>query len=110
MPLAPPWQRPKAFPANVLAIGAGNDRAATVWADAIQAKDFITREQKKPAFFWRTEVPPEPGRSGGPLLDARGRVIGIAIATSGGSGYYAHHDEILAALKRDGYSWLVPKP
>jgi serine protease Do len=110
LPLAPPFDRPKDFPSHARAIGAARDQAATIRADAIQAKEFITRDQRKPAFFWRTEVPPEPGRSGGPLLDARGRVIGIAVAVSGGSGYYVHHDEILAALKRDGHGWLVPRP
>ena len=75
--------------------------------DTIEAREFVTREKKQPAFFWRTETPPELGRSGGPLLDAQGRVIGIAIAASGQKGFYAHHDEILAALKRNGFSWLV---
>jgi len=35
-------------------------------------------------------------------------VIGVAVAYRGKVGYYAHHDEILAALKRDGFGWLVP--
>jgi S1-C subfamily serine protease len=105
--LAPPWQRPKAFPVDVRSIGAGQNKAATVRADVIRAKEFVTREDKYRAFFWRTEIPPEKGRSGGPLLDSRGRVIGIGIAYHDGSGYYTHHDELLAALKRDGYGWLV---
>jgi S1-C subfamily serine protease len=108
LPLAPAWQRPKAFPVDVLTVGVGSERASTAMRDAIQAKEFVAREQKQPAFFWRTETPPEAGRSGGPLLDGQGRVIGIAVATSGGSGYYAHHDEILAGLKREGYGWLIP--
>jgi S1-C subfamily serine protease len=106
--LAPPWQRPKAFPVDVRTIGVGHDPAATVRADVIRAKEFVAREGKRAAFFWRTDIPPEQGRSGGPLLDNRGRVIGITVAIHGGRGYYAHHDEILAALKRDGYGWLVP--
>jgi serine protease Do len=107
--LAPPGQRPKAFPVGVRTIGVGHDPAATVRADVIRAKEFVEREGKKPAFFWRTEHPPEQGRSGGPLLDGRGRVIGITVAARGESGYYAHHDEVLAALKRDGYGWLIPE-
>ena len=35
-------------------------------------------------------------------------VIGIAIAYRGGAGYYAHHDEILAALKRKDFVALIP--
>jgi S1-C subfamily serine protease len=110
LPLAAAWDRPKEFPSKARSVGVGKDPAATIRADEIRAKEYITRDQKKPAFFWRTVVPPEPGRSGGPLVDPRGQVIGIAVAKSGGSGYYSHHDEILAALKRDGFGWLIPGP
>ena len=44
----------------------------------------------------------------GHMANERDRVIGICVASQGGLGYYAHHDEILAALKGDGYGWLVP--
>jgi S1-C subfamily serine protease len=108
LPLAPAWQRPRLFPVSALTIGVGVGAASTAVPDTIRAKEFVRREGKGPAFFWRTEVATELGRSGGPLLDARGRVIGIAVAVRGGAGYYAHHDEILAALKRGGYGWLIP--
>lgn len=107
VPLAPAWDRPKAFPAPALAVGVGTGQAATAVSDVVLAKEFVRRPGKEPAFFWRTQVAPEAGRSGGPLLDTRGRVIGIAAAYRGGAGYYAHHDEILAVLKRDGYGWLT---
>lgn len=106
--LGPAWQRPKAFPAPALAVGAANGRAVTGQPDTILKKEFVRRDGKQPAFFWRTERPSEPGQSGGPLLDARGRVIGVTVAVRGGAGYHAHHDEIVAALKRDGHGWLVP--
>jgi S1-C subfamily serine protease len=110
LPLAPAWQRPKAFPVKARSIGVGTDPAATPHAETIQGKEFVTRSGKQLALFWRTEDTPEAGRSGGPLLDGKGQVIGLAAATSGGRGYYAHHDEILAGLKRAGEGWLIPKP
>ena len=109
LPLAPAWQRPKAFPVPVLTLGVGNGEATTALPDTLIAKEFVKRDGKDGAFFWRTQTAPEPGRSGGPLLDGRGRVIGITAARRDNSGYYTHHDEILAALKREGFGWLVPK-
>ncbi|MBA4191378.1 MAG: hypothetical protein C0467_25645 [Planctomycetaceae bacterium] len=106
--VAPSWQRPRAFPAESLSVGVGSGQAATAVPNGIAGKDFVRREGKGGAFFWRTVTPPESGRSGGPLLDNQGRVIGIAVAQRGGVGYFAHHDEILAALKRDGHAWLIP--
>lgn len=107
--LAPPGQRPKAFPVDVFSVGtAGGQQAGTVVATSVRAKEFVRRDQKGPAFFWRTQDPSALGRSGGPLLDKQGRIIGLASANRGDSGYFAHLDEIQAALKRDGYDWLVP--
>src|SRR5581483_3707456 len=78
LPLAPPGERPKTFPAEVLSVGvADGEQAATVQANTIRAKEFVHREGKEPAFFWKVEHPSTPGRSGGPLLDGRGRVIGL---------------------------------
>jgi len=108
IPLAPVWQRPKSFPVHGRSIGLGIDPASPDRGESITGKDYIARDGKQPAFFWRTKKPPEPGRSGGPLVDERGRVIGIAVAAGGRDGYYAHYDEIAAALKRSGNGWLVP--
>lgn len=108
LPLAPAGERPKAFPVAVRVVGVGKGDAATVRADSLRGKEFVKREGKGGAFFWRTENPSEPGQSGGPLLDSRNRVIGLTAANRNGSGHFAHHDEILAAFKRDGFGWLVP--
>lgn len=110
--LAPPWQRPKRFPVDVYTAGVGDAEglSATLQADLILAREYVRRDDKPGAFFWRTETPPEPGRSGGPLFDSHNRVIGITVAARGGKGYYSHHDEILAAIKTSGHGWLVPAP
>jgi len=108
LPLAPAWERPKVFPVNALSVGIGGGQASTAMQNQVVGKEFVRRTGRESAFFWQTAVPPEAGRSGGPLLDSQGRVIGVAVAYRGKVGYYAHHDEILAALKRDGFGWLVP--
>jgi S1-C subfamily serine protease len=112
LPLAAPGQRPRVFPVPALTVGTARGTAPTVEADTILAKRLV-RSGPNPdqvAFFWEMAQPSRPGRSGGPLLDSAGRVIGICTATQGGLGYYVHIDEIHAALKRDGgeFSWLIP--
>lgn len=47
------------------------------------------------------------GRSGGPLLDESGRVIGIATGHDGKTGYYVHADEVRAFLKANALGWVI---
>ena len=104
--LARPNQRPKKFPADVLAVGCDDGYSVRCLADTIRTKRLFPRADNGVCFFWETGVPPVPGRSGGPLLDATGRVIGICSANKDGYGYYTHTDEIHAWLKVKGYDWL----
>lgn len=109
LPLAPPWERPRRFPAIAWSIGWGADGVPRAQLEQIQNREYVERNGKQGVFFWQTASPPTAGRSGGPLLDTRHRVLGIAVAARGTRGYYLHHDEILAALCQQGYSRLIPR-
>ncbi len=62
------------------------------------------------AFYWEMTDPSIPGRSGGPLVNCDGQIIGICSGTDRkGKGMYIHIDEIRAALKRKGYTELLRK-
>jgi S1-C subfamily serine protease len=104
--LIAPGRRPKAFPFPVLAVGCSGGDAPTCRTDIVRGKRFVRRPEAGDAFFWETDVPPVPGRSGGPLLDADGKVIGLCAANMGSRGYYTHTDELHAGLKRHGLAWL----
>lgn len=110
--LAAPRQRPKEFPVTTYTVGAARGIAPTFEIDSVLAKRLVRSKLESPGvtFFWEMERRSRPGRSGGPLLDPQGNVIGICAATQGGRGYYVHLDEIQAALKRGSgeYSWMVP--
>ena len=108
--LAPAWERPKVFPVSMSSVGVGSGEAAKRRDELILGNVYVKREGKGGAFFWKAKKASESGRSGGPLLDSQGRVIGIAVATRDGSGYFAHHDEIIAALKKSGHEWLFVRP
>ncbi|MGL6094920.1 MAG: S1 family peptidase [Fimbriiglobus sp.] len=104
--LAGVGQRPKNFPVEVLSIGCARGEPPTARVGRIVAKKPARRPGGGLAFFWELADAPVPGRSGGPLLDNEGRVIGVCAAGRNGRGYYTHLDEILAALVNDSNDWL----
>lgn len=63
--------------------------------------------QPKPTILWQTDSPQELGRSGGPLLDSKGNLLGIASGADNEHGYYTHHDEIVAQLNDAKLEWLL---
>ncbi len=108
LPLAGIGQRPKRFPFDSVSVGCSNGKLPTCRGEQVVGKKFVRRQGDNVAFFWELADPPLPGRSGGPLIDAQGRVIGLCAASRDRRGYYAHLDEILAGLKRDELGWLIP--
>ena len=58
-------------------------------------------------WFWKTKAIPEPGRSGGPLLDASGRLIGICSGSDGKVGLYTHLEEIQSLLRQNAFRHLI---
>ena len=106
LPLARPGERPMVYPYTALSIGCSNGSPPTCRPETVSGKRPARRANEAVAFFWELATPPVPGRSGGPLLDTRGRVIGVCAAGQDGKGYYTHLDEVLFGLKRQGYDWL----
>jgi S1-C subfamily serine protease len=104
--LAGPGQRPKRFPFAAVSVGGPFGSAPVARAEQVTSKYLKLTGERPDGLFWQTAAKPEKGRSGGPLLDAEGRVIGICAAFKGEKGYFTHHDEILAALKQNGHDWL----
>jgi len=106
-PLSGPGQRPKQFPFAGLSIG-NNAERFSLRSETIIAKQLV-RSRDDVAFYWEMEKASDRGRSGGPLVDAQGRLIGIITATQQGKSYALHLDEILVTLKREQHAWLYEK-
>lgn len=104
--LAGPNQRPRRFPSDAVSVGCAFGGWPQAKAESISAKLLKRVGDTPEAFFWQTATRPEKGRSGGPLLDGRSRVIGVCAAAQDEKGYFTHLDEILAGLKKAGYDWL----
>jgi S1-C subfamily serine protease len=103
--LPKPWQRPNRFPVAAISVGC-NDALPPKFQTEEILRRVLVRRGSSPAFFWQMAAPPVSGRSGGPLLDSDGKLLGICAAHQDGLGYYTHLDEIHAWLKMQGFAWL----
>jgi len=91
-----------------LSVGCEGGRAPTCAVETVKGK----REVRKPGAdatlsCWETANAPDKGRSGGPLLDRNGYLIGVDSGTGDGKGYYVHGDVLHTFLRRNGLKWLA---
>jgi S1-C subfamily serine protease len=112
LPICPASEIPKKEGFQALATGCSQGDPPTCQLKKVSGKKRIVLKagDKDDAFFWEwlAEVPH--GRSGGPLVDKRGYVIGIcSVTTKDGKGYYCHPAEIHRLLDGSGFDWLVEK-
>ena len=105
-PLAPPPPAGK-VPDAGWSIGCDGGLAPTVDAVALTGRKLVRRKDGSAAFFWQARGEAAAGRSGGPLLDADGRLIGVCSGTQERMTYYAHPDEIRAALRAHRLGWAA---
>jgi len=108
--VAGPGQRPKRYPFAAISVGCPGISPPVVRLEKITGKTMVHRPNDGLAFFWQLAETPIVGMSGGPLLNAEGRIIGVCCAFQDGIGYFTHLDEVLAGLKRNGYGWLIASP
>jgi S1-C subfamily serine protease len=97
--------RGKAFPA--LTVGCKSAGPPTPALDVVKGVRRVSKPgEEGKTLCWETATGQPGGRSGGPLLDRQGRLIGIASGVSSGKGYYVHLDEVHAFLRRNALDWL----
>jgi S1-C subfamily serine protease len=91
---------PRESPRHGLQIGCEAGLPPRALEVQILGRKLVDRGQMSEAFFWETTPPAESGRSGGPMLNSSGELIGIASGIQNEKGYLVHLDEIRASLKR----------
>jgi S1-C subfamily serine protease len=79
----------------------------TVVEVRVNGRKLVGPPGQERSFHWEVEPEPARGRSGGPLADVEGRLLGICSGNSGGKGYYSTAAEIRAALDKNGYGWVI---
>ena len=108
LPICPIGETPKTDGFPVLALGCSAGQAPTpIVHNALGKKKVRQKADGEMAYFWESPGTVVKGRSGGPVIDKRGYVVGICSGTSDGKGYFTHVDEIHRFLKKNAFSWLA---
>jgi hypothetical protein len=95
-------------PKNLLSVGWEKGDAPNCLDESLKGKVRLKKPGLTNAVLcWEVERKPVAGRSGGPLLDETGLVLGVASGHDGKTGYYVHIDEIHAFLRLSGLRWLA---
>ena len=95
-------------PFLALSAGSTNDGAPTCRIERVAASKMVRRDAKQDAcLVWEVLAESAKGRSGGPLLDSQGRLIGVGSGRSEGRGYYCHILEIKKFLSDGSANWVL---
>jgi len=106
--LCPPSELPRQPSFWTMTIGCGNGKPPTPLLDHVDASLMVQRpDAKRPVRLWQLQLAQSLGRSGGPMVDSRLRLLGIGSGASGGHGYYCHLTEIDAFLRDHGFDNLI---
>ena len=105
--VCPPSLTPGAGQFPGLTVGCRGDEAPTAALVTVTEKRLVRRQAGgESAWVWQVDRATAKGRSGGPLVDRRGYVLGIGSGVSDGKGFYCHTAEIHRFLKENGLKWL----
>jgi S1-C subfamily serine protease len=108
--ICPPAALPKDKNVAAFSAGCAPTEAPTPAAEVLRARKLIRREgDDERSWCWEVESKQDAGRSGGPLLDSAGRLIGIATGHNAQHGYYVHVEEVYPFLKGNGFRSLYEK-
>jgi hypothetical protein len=94
-----------------LAAGCGREEEPTLrQLSVLDAGSFIIPKEKRAGYYFRTAEKSVKGESGGPLINAKGQLIGICSGTTRENGYFCHLEDIHPFLKKEGLGKLLKEP
>ncbi|MFL5328020.1 MAG: serine protease [Gemmataceae bacterium] len=107
--ICPENKIPSEVPFLGLSVGCTSGQEPQLWLDEVLKAVQLKKTKGQPNFVthWRLGKQSTPGRSGGPLIDKEGRLIGICSGSDKDNGYYVHISEIRRFLKDTSYGDLL---
>jgi S1-C subfamily serine protease len=110
LPLAAAKELPRA-PFQALSVGWAKGAAPTALDERVRRSALVRRPGEKTSVqSWQAQRKQARGRSGGPLVDRAGQVIGLASGHDRESGYYVHVAEVHRFLRSNGLGFLSEEP
>jgi S1-C subfamily serine protease len=107
VPLCRPESIPKDKEFPALLTGCAQGGAPSLVEEVVRKKLVRKPNATDATAMWEVGGETPKGRSGGPLIDRQGYVLGLCSGTSGQKGYYVHIDEIHGFLRENGFRWLL---
>jgi len=93
---------------KALTVGCGEGEAPTCQVDEVTGKKLVRRHPGgKAASMWEVAGKQLEGRSGGPVVDKRGSLLGVCSGTNKEKSYFCHVEEVRAFLRGSGFDWLI---
>lgn len=106
--ICPAGKGPNGMPITALTVGCGYGQPPTAIEEiGVERKTGQRRLGDQKGVFWQVEAKYPGGRSGGPLVDTHGRLLGICSGTNREKTYFTHLDEIHRFLIGNGFRWLT---
>jgi len=103
---------PKSVPFLAITLGCSGGEPPVFVLDRVTGRGVFVKPGGNRGEFWQTEKPPIVGKSGGPLIDASGYLVGICSGTAGNAGgqfgYYVDAEIIREAVARRAKILLEP--
>jgi hypothetical protein len=109
IPICPAAKAPAKAPFAVLSLGCQLG-SPDIWLDQVQAEVKVNRAGLRPNMLcWQVGKESIIGRSGGPLVERNGHLVGICSGIAKGKTYYIHVKELEECLKKAHLTDLIPK-
>jgi S1-C subfamily serine protease len=108
--LIPRDKTPKNGDFAALSVGCTNGAEPELVQVRVTGAKRVHKPDGSSGWYWETEKPSAPGRSGGPLIDRNGHLIGICSGMDGAKAYYVHADDIRKQLDRSVRRFLLAPP